>query len=91
MELGIEWEISSVEEGNITEKKRKRKEGRRENREKKEKEKKRKEEEEKGRRTGCSPSIFRCSADQGLVIVHAPRGRGFLLLGYSFLRAIQWH
>ena len=32
------------------------------------------------RRIGCSPSIFRYSADQGIGIVHAPRGRGFLLL-----------
>ena len=47
-----------MEEGNITEKKRKIKEGMREKRERKEKERKGKEEKEKGRRTGCSPSIF---------------------------------
>ena len=50
-----------------------------EKREKKEKEKKGKEDEEKWRSTGCSPSIFRRSLDQGVGIVHAPRGRGFLL------------
>ena len=50
-----------------------------EKREKKEKENKGKEWEEKGRRTDCSPSIFRHSVNQGVGIVHAPRGRGFLL------------
>ena len=65
-------EISSVEEENRTEKKRKREKN-------KEREKKGKEEEEKGRRTGCSSSIFRRSGDQGVGIVHTPRARGFLL------------
>ena len=60
-------EISSVEEENRTYKKRERKE------------KKGKEEEEKGRRTGCSPSISWRSMDQGVGVVHVPRGRGFLL------------
>ena len=56
----------------------------REKREKKEKKRKGKEEEEKGRRTGYSPSIFRCSTDQGVGIVHPPRGRGVLSYsGYS--------
>ena len=50
-----------------------------EKREKKEKEKKGKEEEEKGRRTGCSPSILWRSEDQGVGIVHALRGRSFLI------------
>ena len=50
-----------------------------EKRENKERENKGKEEEEKGRRTSCSPSIFQHSADQGVDIVHTPRGRGFLL------------
>ena len=62
------------------------KEGRREKREKKENEEKGKEEGEKGRRTGCSPSIFRRSADQGVGIVHAPRGRGFSYSGYYMLK-----
>ena len=48
--------------------------------------KERKEEKEKGRRTDCSPSIFRCSADQGVGIVHAPRGRGFSYSGYFMLK-----
>ena len=65
-------EISSMEAENGTEKKK-------EKREKKENEKKGKEEEEKGRRTGCSPFIFRRLADLGVGIVHAPRGRSFLL------------
>ena len=85
-------EIISVEEDNTTEKerkrekrkKRKRKEGRRE---KRENEKKGKENEEKGRMTSCSPSIFRRSANQGVGIVHAPRGRGFLLLGLFLLKS----
>ena len=57
----------------------------REKKEKKEKEKKGKEEEEKGRRTGCSPSIFRRSANQGVGIVHTPRGRGSLILWLFFV------
>ena len=40
----------------------------------------------KGRRTGCSPSIFRRSADQGVGIVHTPRGRGFSCSGYFMLK-----
>ena len=72
-------------EENKTEKKKQLVEGRREKREKKEKEKKGKEEEEKGRRTGCSFSIFRRLPDQGVGIVHAPRGRDSLLLWLFFV------
>ena len=51
----------------------------RERKKKERKERKGNEEEEKGRRIGCSSSIFRHSVDQGVGIVHASRGRGFLL------------
>ena len=55
-------------------------------RENKEKEKKGKEDEEKVRRTDCSPSIFWCSVDQGVGIVHSPRGRGFSYSSYFMLK-----
>ena len=67
--------------GNKTEKKKQFVEGSR----KKMGEKKGKEKEEKGRRTDCSPSIFRHSVDQGVGIVHAPRGRVSLLLWLLFV------
>ena len=72
-------------EETVSGRKEKKKRGRKER-----KGKKGKEEEENGRRTDCSPSIFRRSEDQGVGIVHALRGRGFSYSGYSCLRAIQW-
>ena len=69
----------------LSKKKKRKEETVRGKREKKEKEKKGNEEEKKGRRTGCSPSIFRHLADQGVGIVHAPRGRGSLILWFFFV------
>ena len=69
-----EKKISSMEEGNRTIKKRKR-----------EKRNRRKRKEMKMRRTNCSPSIFWCSTDQGVGIVHALRGRGL-----SYSSYFQW-
>ena len=38
------------------------------------------------RRTGCSPSIFGRSTNQGVGIVHTSRGRGFSYSGYFMLK-----
>ena len=38
------------------------------------------------RRTDSSPSIFWCSVDQGVGIVHSPIGRGFSYSGYFMLK-----
>ena len=51
-------------------------------------EKKGKEDEEKWRRIGCSPSIFRLLVNQGVGIVHVPRGRGF---SYSIYLMLKGH